>query len=247
MPADLFCVASGPADQGCEAPPPRALQRRDVARLTTELARQQQLLALLVDRVSAAQQPAPALPAFPTSEPARGLAGGVSNGALLEELRLIREVCMACQTGAPAPGSDPVDGDCQAGAQLPLARLAPPLSAFDPEGDVTQAGADSFWAWLDATPRTPWTAKAPYGEWAGKIQYKCSASELTTWVTSCDPTFLEADAGRRTKRELVDALVRACAQAARARASSGASGGAGPQPPVLQALLNGAGASQASS
>ena len=59
---------------------------------------------------------------------------------------------MACQTGAPAPGSDPVDGDCQAGAQLPLARLAPPLSTFDPEGDVTQTGAESFWAWLDATP-----------------------------------------------------------------------------------------------
>ena len=77
----------------------------------------------------------------------------------------------------------------------------------------------------------------------------CSASELTTWVTRADPTFLEVDAGRSTKRELVDALARACALAAQARASSGASGGAGPQPQprVLQALLNGGGASQASS
>jgi len=220
-----------------------------VARLTTELAREQQLLALLVDRVSAAPQPAPAQRALPTLEPVRAPAGEVSNDALLEELRLLRMARAASQTGAPAPGPDPVDGDCQAGAQLPLARLAPPLSAFDPEGDVTQAGADSFWAWLDATPRTPWTAKGTYGEWAGKVQYKCSASELTTWVTRADPTFLEADAGRRTKRELVDALARACAQAAQARASSGASGGAGPQsqPRVIQALLNGGVASQASS
>ena len=169
-----------------------------MARLTTELARQQQLLALLVDRVSAVQQPAPALPALPTTEPARGLAGGLPHDALLEELRLIREVCTASRTGAPTPGSDPVDGDGQAGAQLPLARLAPPLSTFDPEGDVTQTGAESFWAWLDATPRTPWTAKGTCGEWAGKVQCKCSASELTTWVTRADPAFLEVDAGRRT-------------------------------------------------
>ena len=220
-----------------------------MARLTTELARQQQLLALLVDRVSATSQPAPAQSALPAPEPARALAERVSNDALLEELRLLRAVCAASQTALPAPGPDSVDGECQAGAQLPLARLAPPLAAFDPEGDVTQTGADSFWAWLDATPRTPWTAKGTYGDWAGKVQYKCSTSELTTWVTRADPTFLEADAGRRTKRELVDALARACAQAAQARASSGASGGAGPQaqPRLLQALLNGGSTSHANS
>ena len=67
-------------------------------------------------------------------------------------------------------------------------------------------------------------------------------------MTRADPTFLEVDAGRRTKRELVDALARACALAAQARASSGASGGAGPQPrTAVLALLQGGGASQTSS
>ena len=87
--------------------------------------------------------------------------------ALLSELRLLRAA--ACgQLAQPTLGVDPAEADAPGGAQLPLARLALPLSAFDPEGDVIQAGADSFWAWLDATPRAPWTAKAPYSEWAGK-------------------------------------------------------------------------------
>ena len=112
---------------------------------------------------------------------------------------------------------------------------------------MTQAGADSFWAWLDATPRTPWTARAPYGEWAAKVQYKCSISELSTFLARAAPERLEADAGRRTKRDLVAALARACADAARERASSGPSGGApARKPTVLESFCRGAGASQAS-
>ena len=133
------------------------------------------------------------------------------------------------------------------GAQLPLARLAPPPSAFDPEGDVTQAGADSFWAWLDATPRATWTTQAPCGEWAGKVQYKCATLELTTWVARAAPHCLEADAGRRTERDLVDALARACAGAARTRTGSGTPGGASASAAsVLDSLLRGADAGQAS-
>ena len=166
--------------------------------------------------------------------------------AFLNERRLLRAAASG-QLAQPTPGEDTAEADATGGAQLPLTRLAPPLSAFDPEGDVTQAGADSFWAWLDATPWAPWTTKAPYSEWAAKVQYKCFISELSTWLARAAPQRLEADAGRRTKRDLVDALARACADAARARAGSGPSGGAPPPgPSVLDSLRRGAGASQAS-
>ena len=166
--------------------------------------------------------------------------------ALLEELRLLRAATSG-RLAQPAPRADPADGDALGGAQLPLARLAPPLSAFDPEGDVTQAGADSFWAWLDTTPRAPWTAKAPYSEWAGRAQYKCTTLESTTWVARAAPHCLEADAGRRTKRDLVDALARACASAARTKTGSGTSGGASASAAsVLDSFLRGADAGQAS-
>ena len=56
--------------------------------------------------------------------------------------------------------------------------------------------------------------------------YKCTACEFASWVGRAAPHHLETDAGRRTKRDLVDALAHACATAARARASSGTSGGA---------------------
>ena len=215
--------------------------------MTTELARQQQLLALLVDRVAPPpRRQAAARPELPAQDPHDAVGRDATTEALLGELRPMR----AATSGQPAqltPGADLAEGDASGGARLPLARLAPPLSAFDPEGDVTQAGADSFWAWLDATPRAPWTTKAPYGEWAGKVQYKCSASELSTWLARAAPQRLEADAGRRTKRDLVDALARACADAARAKAGSGSSGGASaPGGTVLDSLRRGAGASQAS-
>ena len=98
-----------------------------------------------------------------------------------------------------------------------------------------------------ATPRTLWTAKAPYGEWAAKVQLKCSTSELITWLARAAPQRLMADASRRAKRDLVDALARACADAARARAGSGPSGGApAPGPSALESLRRGPGESQAS-
>ena len=81
-------------------------------------------------------------------------------------------------------------------AQLPLARPAPPLSEFDPEGDVTPTGADSFWTWLDAVARTPWVTKGPYARWADKVQYKCSTAELSAFVTRAAPQHLEAAEGR---------------------------------------------------
>ena len=125
-------------------------------------------------------------------------------------------------------------------AQLPLARPAPPLSEFDPEGDVTPTGADSFWTWLDAVARTPWTAKGPYAEWAAKVQYKCSTTELGNFVARAAPQYLDAAVGRRSKRALVDALARACAEAARARTGSGPSGaGSTRGRSVLDSLLNG--------
>ena len=181
-----------------------------------------------------------------TQEPHEAVGRDATTDALLSELRLLRAAASG-QLAQPTPGEDPAEADAQGGAQRPLARLAPPLSAFDPEGDVIQAGADSFWAWLDATPRASWTTKAPYGEWAGKVQYKCSISELSTWLARAAPQSLEADAGRRAKRDLVDALARACADAARARAGSGSSGGApAPGASVLDTLRRGAGASQVS-
>ena len=223
-------------------------QGQEVARLTTELASQQQLLALLVDRVAPFPRgQAAAQLELPTQEPHEPVGRDAATiEALLGELRLLRAAASG-QPAQPTPGEDPVEADAPGGAQLPLARLAPALSAFDPEGEVTQAGADSFWAWLDATPRAPWTTKALYGEWAGKVQYKCSTSELSTWLARAAPQRLEADAGRRAKGDLVDALARACADAARARAGSGSSRGApAPGVSVLDSLRRGAGASQAS-
>ena len=168
------------------------------------------------------------------------------NDALLNEL-LPLKAAVSGRPALPAPEENAAEADATGGAQLPLARLSPPLSAFDPEGNVTQAGADSFWAWLDATPRMPWATKAPYGEWAAKVQYKSSTSELSTFLARAAPERLEADAGRRAKRDLVDALARACADAARERASSGPYGGApARRPTVLESLRRGAGASQAS-
>ena len=167
------------------------------------------------------------------------------NKALLGELLLLK-TAVAGRPALPTPVEDTAKASATGGAPLPLARLALPLSAFDPEGDVTQAGADSFWAWLDATPRTLWIAKAPYGEWAAKVQYKCSTSELSTFLTRAAPERLEAVAGLRAKRDLVDALARACADAARARASSGPSGGAPARAPtVMDRLRRNAGAGQA--
>ena len=143
-----------------------------VARLTTELARQQQLLALLMDRVAPPPpRQAAAQQELPAQDSHEAVGRDATTEALLSELGLLRAATSG-QPAQPTPGADLAEGDALGGAQLPLARLAPPLSAFDPEGDATQAGADSFWEWLDATPRTPWTTKAPYGEWAGKVQYK---------------------------------------------------------------------------
>ena len=80
--------------------------------------------------------------------------------------------------------------------------------------------------WLDAAARTPWVAKGPYARWADKVQYKCSTAELSAFVARAAPQHLEAAEGRRSKRTLVDALALACADAARAGACSGPSGGA---------------------
>ena len=83
-------------------------------------------------------------------------------------------------------------------------------------------------------------AKGPYARWADKVQYKCSTAELSAFVTRAAPQHLEAAEGRRSKRALVDALARACADAARMRASSGPSGaGAARGRSVLDSLLDG--------
>ena len=65
------------------------------------------------------------------------------NDALLSELLLLR-AAVAGRPALPTPEEDAAEADAAGEAPLPLARLAPPLSAFDLEGDVTQAGADSF-------------------------------------------------------------------------------------------------------
>ena len=101
------------------------------------------------------------------------------------------------------------------------------------------------------SPRTPWTAKGPYAEWAAKVQYKCSTTGLSTFVARAAPQHLEAAVGRRSKRALVDALAHACAEAARARTGSGPSGGGSARGrSVLDSLLDrsqrGAGTSQPS-
>ena len=142
-------------------------QGQEMVRLTTELARQQQLLALLVDRVVPPPMQAAARQELFAQGPHEAVGRDATIEALLSELRFLRAATSG-QLAQFAPGTDLAEGDALGGAQLPLARLAPPFSAFDLEGDVIQAGADSFWAELDASPRTPWTAKAPYGEWAGK-------------------------------------------------------------------------------
>ena len=205
-----------------------------------ELARQQELLALLVDRIAPSHNPAPrqalVRPVPTPQEPGEAVGRDAINKALLSELLLLK----TAGAGLPvllASEEDAAEAGATGGAQLPLARLAPLLSDFDPEGNVTQAGADSFWTWLDAAPRTPWAARGPYAEWAAKVQYKCSASELSTFVAWAAPEHLEAAAGRRTKRALVDALARACADAARVRASSGPSGGATARTPTVMERL----------
>ena len=79
------------------------------------------------------------------------------------------------------------------------------------------------------------------------MQYKCPTSELSTFLARAAPERLEAATGRRAKRDLVDALARACADAARVRANSGPSSGAPAQAPtVIDRLRRGAGAGQAS-
>ena len=73
------------------------------------------------------------------------------------------------------------------------------------------------------------------------------APELSIFVARAAPEHLEAAAGRRAKRDLVDALARACADAARARANSGPSGVAPARAPtVMDRLRRSAGAGQAS-
>ena len=227
-------------------------QSQEVARLTTELARQQELFALLVDRVAPGRNPAPgqasARPEPAPLEPGDAVGRDAINRALLDELVLLK----TASAGLPAPPAteeDATEAGAPGGAQLPLARPAPPLSDFDPEGDVTQTGADSFWKWLDAVPRTPWTAKGPYAEWAAKGPYAEWAAKvqyvqmLSTFVARAAPEHLEAAAGRRAKKALVDALARACADAARVRACSGPSGGASARgPTVLDRLRRSAGA-----
>ena len=214
-------------------------QSQDVARLTAELARQQQLLALLVDRVAAKPPdnvPTATRPEAPLVAPVKGQALDPTDEALLEELRLLRAAARSLPD-APREAC-PQEGEAAAGTLLPLTRPPPQLAAFDPEGDVTQAGAEAFWAWLDVTPRAPWTTKAPYGEWAAKVVYKCTAAELLSWVMRATPHPQEAQAGHQSKRDLLDALARACAAKARAGASSGRSGTAPgrDQPSVLDRL-----------
>ena len=184
--AVLLSKLLGAEAPGRQEPDP---QSQDVARLTAELARQQQLLALLVDRV-ATRPPdlhsTTAGPGAPPAAPARAPTLDHTNEALLEELRALN----AAHYG---PREQPGPGPAQAGSEaagptlLPLTRPPPTLAAFDPEGDVTQAGAEAFWAWLDVTPRAPWVSKAPYGEWATKVVYKCTAVELLSWVVKAAP------------------------------------------------------------
>ena len=120
---------------------------------------------MLVDRVAPGRGPAPGRPpAKPQPaplDPGEAVGQDAVNKALLDELRFFR----AAQAGLPTPfakGEEATEAGGPGTAQLPLARPAPPLSEFDSEGDFTQAGADSFWMWLDAAARTLWGAKGPY-------------------------------------------------------------------------------------
>lgn len=113
------------------------------------------------------------------------------------------------------------------------------MTAFDPEGDVTPSGADAFWAWLDVTPRAPWTAPAQYAVWAAKVVYKCTTAELQGWAAKLDPADRQdAPPGHLSKRDLLDGIARSCAAAARVRAASGPSGNPTPghRPTVLESL-----------
>ena len=222
--------------------------------MTTELARQQELLALLVDRVAPGRDPAPGqasarlMPA--PLDPGEAVGQDAFNRALLDELIFFK----AAHAGLPSPlakEEEATEANAPGGAQLPLARPASPLSEFDPERLTSFRPVPTpFWMWLDAAARTPWVAKGPYAEWAAKVQYKCSTAELSTFVARAAPQHLEAAEGRRTKRALVDALARACADAARARTCSGPSGGASARGPSVLDRLQGrprhcAGAGQA--
>ena len=172
LPLDLRACTATPITRPCSTSSSgltgkgvkRDPQSQEVACLTTELARQQELLALLVDRVAPTPTPTPRQAAVrlePTlQEPGEAVGRDAVNDALLGELFLLK-TAVAGRPALPTPEEDAAETGPTGGAPLPLARLAPPLSAFDPEEDVTQAGAESFWAWLDATPRTPWIAKAP--------------------------------------------------------------------------------------
>ena len=126
--------------------------------------------------------------------------------------------------GLPLQGAAAEDGAEADADNLPLARHPPPLAAFNPRGEVSQEGAAAFWAWLDVTPRTPWTHTGPYGEWAGKVVFRVTSAELLSWA---DKAAVARAPGHQSKRDLLDALSHACAGQAQAGASSGPSGAGG--------------------
>lgn len=239
---------------GADAPERREpeAQSQEVARLSAALARQQQLLALLVDRVATpGPNPAQRAPAAPPPAPpalqARATDAYLTDKALLEELLVLREACRLPEpaaghgkeeTGEDAAGSLPLQAPAVSTSK-PLTRPPPALTAFDPEGDVTPSGADAFWAWLDVTPRAPWTAPAQYAVWAAKVVYKCTTAELQGWAAKLDPADRQdAPPGHLSKRDLLDGIARSCAAAARVRAASGPSGNPTPghRPTVLESL-----------
>jgi hypothetical protein len=230
--------SDAPSRQEPEQPNP------ELARLSADLLRQQQLLTLLVERVSSptahppAAAPPAALPATPAAAgppatplaaPAGPAAQGLTVDALLNELLLQRAAAQAApvpqqQPAAPAlplQGAAAEDGGEAGEENLPLARNPPPLAAFDPRGEVSQEGAAAFWAWLDVTPRTPWTQTGPYGEWAGKVVFRVTSAELLSWA---DKAAVTRAPGHQSKRDLLDTLAHACAGQAQAGASSGPSG-----------------------
>jgi hypothetical protein len=235
--------SDAPARQEQQPPHP------DLERLSADMLRQQQLLALLVERVASpparppapaqppAAPPVPAAPAPPTA-PLATWAGQAAQAqpaqsatvdALLDELLLQRAAARAASGPAQrpaAPGLPLQEATAEEGGDadqdsLPLARDPPPLAAFNPQGEVSQEGAAAFWAWLDVTPRTPWAHAGPYGEWAGKVVFKVTSAELHSWA---DKAAVPRGPGHLSKRDLLDALAHACASQAQAGVSSGPSG-----------------------
>ena len=73
---------------------------------------------------------------------------------------------------------------------------------------------EAFWAFVDDVARAPWGSAGTYDAWAQKMTYKCKVDDLRAWYKDKGlDTDAEHDASKLSRRDMLDALVRAAAGA----------------------------------